>query len=118
MQEKINQNSQEFIESLCGEFQKNNIIDPADYEKSNVKRGLRNADGTGVMAGITGIGNVQGYVMQDGEKVPREGRLIYRGINVKDLIGGFMAEDRFGFEETAYLLLLGSLPNWRNSITF
>lgn len=111
MQEKINQNSQEFIESLCGEFQKNNIIDPADYEKSNVKRGLRNADGTGVMAGITGIGNVQGYVMQDGEKVPREGRLIYRGINVKDLIGGFMAEDRFGFEETAYLLLLGSLPN-------
>ncbi|MBQ1352013.1 MAG: hypothetical protein IIY71_04755 [Oscillospiraceae bacterium] len=111
MQEKITQNSQEIIQSLCGEIQKNNMIDPAYYEKVDVKRGLRNADGTGVMAGVTGIGNVQGYVMQDGEKLPREGRLIYRGINVKDLIAGYMTENRFGFEETAYLLLLGSLPN-------
>jgi citrate synthase len=111
MQEKINQNSQEFIQSLCGEFRKNNVIDPKHYEKMDVKRGLRNADGTGVMAGLTCIGNVQGYVMQDGEKIPREGRLIYRGINVQDLIEGFMTEDRFGYEETAYLLLFGALPN-------
>ena len=74
---------------------------------SGVKRGLRNADGTGVMAGITRIGNVRGYYVQDGEKVPAEGQLIYRGIDVRDLIHGFMSEGRFGFEETAYLLLFG-----------
>jgi citrate synthase len=98
------------IHSLCGEFQKHNQIDPAYYQKLDVKRGLRNADGTGVMAGITQIGNVQGYYMQDGEKTAMPGRLIYRGINVEDLIQGFMKEHRFGFEETAYLLLLGALP--------
>lgn len=100
----------DLIHSLCGEFQKHNLIDPVYYEKLDVKRGLRNADGTGVMAGITQIGNVQGYYMQDGERVPMDGRLIYRGINVADLIGGFMAEKRFGYEETAYLLLFGALP--------
>ena len=102
--------STRFIQSVCGEFQKHNSIDPAYYEHIAVKRGLRNADGTGVMAGITQIGNVQGYYIQDGEKAPMEGRLIYRGINVEDLIAGFMAEGRFGFEETAYLLLFGALP--------
>ena len=105
--------SKGFIQSLCGEFQKHNSIDPAYYENIDVKRGLRNADGTGVMAGITQIGNVQGYYMQDGEKVPMEGRLIYRGINVEDLIHGFVSEGRFGFEETAFQQLLSdhrSLP--------
>ena len=111
MQETINSHSQAFIESLCEAFEKNNVIDPQYYEKMEVKRGLRNADGTGVMAGLTCIGNVQGYVLQDGDRIPREGRLIYRGINVRDLIEGFVTEDRFGFEETAYLLLLGGLPN-------
>ena len=90
--------SRGFIESLCGEFQKHNSIDPALYEHIDVKRGLRNADGTGVMAGITQIGNVQGYYIQDGERVPMEGRLIYRGIDVDNLIGGFTSEGRFGFE--------------------
>jgi citrate synthase len=102
--------SMNFIQNLCGEFQKNNFIDPEYYQKWDVKRGLRNADGTGVMAGITRIGNVQGYYMQDGERVPMEGKLIYRGIDVEDLISGFMSENRFGFEETAYLLLFGALP--------
>ncbi|NCB62095.1 MAG: citrate/2-methylcitrate synthase [Clostridia bacterium] len=100
----------DFIQTLCEQFQKNNRIDPASYENLDVKRGLRNADGTGVMAGITRIGNVRGYYMQDAERVPMEGKLIYRGIDVQDLISGFMAEKRFGFEETAYLLLFGSLP--------
>ena len=100
----------DLIHSLCGEFQKHNLVDPSHYKKLEVKRGLRNADGTGVMAGVTQIGNVQGYYMQDGERVPMEGRLIYRGINVADLIDGFMSENRFGYEETAYLLLFGSLP--------
>lgn len=99
-----------FMESVCAQFQKHNSIDPSYYEHIDVKRGLRNADGTGVMAGITQIGNVQGYYIQDGERVPMEGRLIYRGINVEELIHGFTAEGRFGFEETAYLLLFGALP--------
>ncbi len=102
--------SRSFIESLCGEFQKHNYIDPALYEHIDVKRGLRNADGTGVMAGITQIGSVQGYYIQDGERLPMEGKLIYRGINVEELIRGFVSEGRFGFEETAYLLLFGALP--------
>ena len=103
-------NPQDFIGSLCEEFQRNNQIDPSYYEKWDVKRGLRNADGTGVMAGVTQIGNVRGYYMLDGEKVPAPGQLIYRGINVNDLIDGFMSDNRFGFEETAYLLLFGALP--------
>jgi citrate synthase len=63
------------------------------------------------MAGITQIGNVRGYYMEDGEKVPMDGQLIYRGIDVKELINGFVSEGRFGYEETAYLLLFGTLPN-------
>ena len=103
--------TRDFIQSLCGEFQKHNYIDPSYYEHIDVKRGLRNADGTGVMAGITQIGNVQGYYIQDGERVPMEGRLIYRGINVEKLTQGFLSENRMGFEEVAYLLLFGNLPN-------
>lgn len=102
--------SHDLIESLCEEFERNNQIDPSYYQKWDVKRGLRNADGTGVMAGVTQIGNVRGYYLQDGEKVPAPGQLIYRGIDVNDLINGFMSENRFGFEETAYLLLFGALP--------
>ena len=66
--------------------------------KYDVKRGLRNHDGTGVMAGVTLIGNVRGYVVQDGEKVPAPGQLFYRGINVEELIDGFTGADRFGFQ--------------------
>ena len=110
--------TRDFIQSLCGEFQKHNYIDPSHYEHIDVKRGLRNADGTGVMAGITQIGNVQGYYIQDGERVPMEGRLIYRGISIEDLIHGFMSEGRFGFEETAYLLLFGALPTRKELADF
>jgi len=76
-----------------------------------VKRGLRNADGTGVMAGVTRIGSTQGYYMRDGEKTAMDGELYYRGINVADIVDGFLKDDRPGFEETAYLLILGKLPN-------
>ncbi len=105
-----NEPSHNLIESLCDEFQRNNQIDPSHYQKWDVKRGLRNADGTGVMAGVTQIGNVRGYYMRDGERIPDHGQLIYRGIDVNDLINGFVSENRFGFEETAYLLLFGALP--------
>ena len=110
MQTDVNGTSMGFIESLCGEYRRHNQIDPACYEKYEVKRGLRNPDGTGVMAGVTQIGNVMGYYIQDGERVPAPGRLVYRGIDVEALIGGFTSEGRFGFEETAYLLLMGALP--------
>ena len=99
-----------FIEDICGEFEEHTQIDPRYYEKYDVKRGLRNQDGTGVMAGVTLIGNVKGYVMEDGEKMPAPGRLLYRGINIEDLIRGFTEEGRFGYEETAYLLMFGGLP--------
>ena len=110
MQSAHTDGSMDFIKSLCSEFEKHNRIDPAYYEKWDVKRGLRNADGTGVLAGITQIGNVLGYYVQDGERFPMEGKLIYRGIDLNDLVNGFMSENRFGFEETAYLLLFGALP--------
>jgi len=86
-------------------------IDPALYEKYNVKRGLRNADGTGVLVGLTGIGSVHGYMISESEKVSVPGQLFYRGINVNDLVKGFQEEKRFGFEECAYLLLFGELPH-------
>ena len=105
-----NEASLHFIQGLCSEFEKYNYIDPAYHTRYEVKRGLRNADGAGVMAGVTRIGNVRGYYMQDGEKIPMPGQLIYRGIDIKDLINGFTAENHFGYEETAYLILFGTLP--------
>ena len=80
------------------------------YNEYNVKRGLRNADGTGVLAGLTAIGEVHGYILDEGVKVPVEGTLRYRGISVKDIVDHCMAEDRFGFEEVAFLLTFGFLP--------
>ena len=108
-EERVNY-SMEFVGGLCEEFKKNNQIDPGNYAANGVKRGLRNEDGTGVMAGVTLIGNVHGYYIEDGSKVPQEGRLYYRGIDINDLISGFVSENRFGYEETVYLLLFGALP--------
>ncbi|MCK5250378.1 MAG: citrate synthase, partial [Spirochaetaceae bacterium] len=84
---------------------------PAElYEKYSVKRGLRNSDGTGVLVGLTEIGQVHGYIMDEGEKIPVPGVLRYRGIDLKDIVQGFQGEGRWGFEETAFLLLFGYLP--------
>ena len=83
---------------LCQQFVKNNTIDPGYYDRYRVKRGLRNADGTGVTAGLTNICNVHGYVVNEGEKMPIEGQLIYRGYNINDLVGNAVKENRFGFE--------------------
>ena len=99
-----------FKETMCAAFRENNTISPAYFDKYSVKRGLRNPDGTGVMAGVTNICNVHGYVVDDGEKKPAEGKLIFRGYSIRDLIGKVEAEDRFGFEEIVYLLLTGKLP--------
>jgi len=94
------------------------IIDKSFFIQNDVKRGLRNADGTGVMAGVTRIGSTQGYYMRDGEKTAMEGELYYRGINVEDIVKGFLKDERPGFEETAYLLILGKLPNKPELETF
>jgi len=102
--------SEEIRTRLYEQFIKNNTIDPTLYDKYNVKRGLRNSDGTGVMAGITNICNVHGYIVDEGERQPIEGELIYRGYNINDLVSNVVAENRFGFEEIVYLLLMGNLP--------
>lgn len=99
-----------FKDTMYEAFTENNLISPAYFDKYGVKRGLRNPDGTGVMAGVTNICNVHGYVVDDGEKKPAEGKLIFRGYNIRDLIGKVETEDRFGFEEIVYLLLTGRLP--------
>ena len=96
---------------VCKNLKDNSKVEPNLYEKFHVKRGLRNSDGSGVMAGITNICNVHGYVINEGEKEPAPGQLIYRGYNIEDLVANVEAEDRFGFEETVYLLLFGELPN-------
>ncbi len=97
-------------EYLYDAFRKSNVIDPKYYEKFRVKRGLRNADGSGVMAGVTNICNVHGYVINEGEKSSTEGKLVLRGYNIEDLVSACEAEDRFGYEEVTSLLLTGQLP--------
>ena len=107
----IPNSSDAFIHTLCEELKNSTAFDISPRDNSNIKRGLRNADGTGVMVGCTKIGSVQGYAIIDGEKTPMEGRLIYRGYDINQLIAGFTREKRFGYEEIAYLLLFGKLPN-------
>jgi citrate synthase len=80
------------------------------YQKYEVKRGLRNEDGSGVLVGLTEIGDVHGYIFDEGERVPVDGRLLYRGINITEIAKGFQNDRRFGFEEVVYLLLFGDLP--------
>ena len=102
--------SNDALSNLCEELAKNNRIRSEDYLRFDVKRGLRNADGTGVMAGLTRICSVEGYYIEDGERVPKEGRLTYRGIDMSEIVRDCMEKDRFGFEEVAWLLLFGDLP--------
>jgi len=89
----------------------NYAIDSGLFERFSVKRGLRNADGTGVLVGLTRVGEVHGYIVDDGEKVAVPGKLYYRGIDIEDIAAAAAKENRFCFEETVYLLLFGGLPN-------
>lgn len=98
------------IKDLCGKLAKNSAIDPALYEKYHIKRGLRNSDGTGVKAGITNICNVHGYLLNEDELEPIPGQLIYRGYSITDIVENVEEEDRYGYEETSFLLLFGHLP--------
>ncbi|HIY27909.1 MAG TPA: citrate/2-methylcitrate synthase [Firmicutes bacterium] len=99
------------LESLCEEYRAHNRIPAELFDKYQVKRGLRNPDGTGVVAGLTNISNVHGYIIEDEEKTPDEGRLIYRGIDLRELVEGCARDNRFGFEEVEWLLLFGKLPS-------
>jgi len=98
------------LSALC---ESNSTIDPSLYEKYNVKRGLRDLDGKGVLAGLTEISDIVAFKVKDGKEYPCEGKLYYRGIDVEELVAGFIREDRYGFEEVAYLLVFGRLPNTR-----
>lgn len=102
--------SMDALSSLCSELDKNNYIKKSDYERYHVKRGLRNSDGTGVMAGLTRICSVEGYYILDGERIPKEGKLSYRGYDINDIVEGCIKDDRFGYEEVVWLLLFGDLP--------
>lgn len=106
------------LSDLCNEFYKNNQINAELYNEYHVRRGLRNSDGSGVVAGLTLICNVHGYIMDDGIRIPEEGRLYYRGISVADIVKGARSDGHFAFEETAWLLLFGSLPDRKTLKSF
>ena len=114
----LNENSFENEDKLKAQIERyadrcvnNSCIDPSLYDVYNVKRGLREKGGKGVLTGLTEIGDVHSFEVVDGVTVPCEGQLFYRGMNIEDIVNGFIAEDRFGFEEVTYLLLFGELPN-------
>jgi len=99
-----------YITSLAEKSCASNGIKPEMYAEHNVKRGLRDLQGRGVLTGLTEISEVISHKIINGEDVHIPGELCYRGINVKDLTQGFQDEDRYGFEECVYLLLFGALP--------
>jgi len=100
----------DFFSKLDEEVRQSCQIDSEFYEQYDVKRGLRNKDGTGVLVGLTNIGDVVGYKKEDGKVVAIPGRLLYRGIDIEDITHGFQQENRHGFDETIFLLLTGRLP--------
>ena len=115
---RTSEETAELIQNLCCGMREYSAIDPQLFEKLHVNRGLRRSDGTGVVAGITKICNVHGYVLNEGELDPIPGELIYRGYQITDLVRAVEAEHRFGYEEVAYLLLFGHLPTAAQLQTF
>lgn len=103
------------LSDLCVE---NDRIDPELYTKFEVKRGLRDISGRGVLAGLTEIAEVRSYIIQDAEMIPCEGKLFYRGIDIEDIVAGFIDENRFGYEEVTYLLMFGMLPTKEQLVEF
>jgi citrate synthase len=106
------------IRELAEVAKEHNIIDSSHYSQHKIKRGLRNSNGTGVLVGLTKVGSVHGYEMVDGQKIPMDGKLYYRGISLNKIVDGFLKEDRHGYEETAFLLLFGKLPTKKELETF
>jgi len=102
---------EKMVNELSIKAEKTSLINPELFSKYNVKRGLRDLDGKGVLVGLTEIGEVHSYILDEDEMIPVPGRLNYRGIDIRDIVDGFMGDDRYGFEETCYLLLFGNLPD-------
>ena len=100
----------QYTTPLSRSIQEQYAISP-DHYRGDVKLGLRNSDGTGVLVGVSKVGSVQGYLMQDGQRLPAPGRLYYRGIELTDIVEAHRSAGTFGFEEVAYLLLMGYLPS-------
>lgn len=115
---KLEPELKEQISALSKLANQSTVINSSYYEKYDVKRGLRDINGTGVLAGLTEISDIISFEEKDGEKKPIEGELYYRGIDIKRLVEGFVKEKRFGFEETVYLLLFGSLPTEKQLSSF
>ncbi len=103
------------LASICKE---RGVIDSKLYDQYNVKRGLRDINGKGVLSGLTKISRIQSSIEVNGKSVPCEGKLEFRGIDIHDLVNGFIRDRRFGYEETAYLLLFGGLPNKEQLASF
>ncbi len=110
MENKTNP-EQSMIQALSAKAQARSLINPELYTKYQVKKGLRDIDGRGVLVGLTEIGEVHSYIVDENELVPVPGKLFYRGIDISEIVDGFLRNDRFGFEETCYLLLFGNLPS-------
>ena len=99
------------IEEFAKLCKENAVIDSELYSKYDVKRGLRDVSGKGVLTGLTEVSEIRSYTIVDHDMIPCEGKLYFQGIDIEELTNGFLKEDRFGFEETAYLLIFGELPN-------
>ena len=106
------------INYLAEKMMSNSTIDASLYGKFDVKRGLRDIDGKGVLTGLTDISTIKQNKMVDGKLVPCDGELYYRGYNVNDIVAGIRKDDRFGFEEVVYLLLFGELPKKEQLMNF
>ena len=122
MQESFRFHSREevdtFLTELTALYPDNQNIRRGQEHHTDVKWGLRNADGTGVITGLTQVGSVQGYYIEDGEKIPMPGKLYYRGISVEDLIQGFVSENRFGFRRPPSCCCWAGCPtgrSWKSS---
>ncbi|MBQ7986861.1 MAG: citrate/2-methylcitrate synthase [Clostridia bacterium] len=98
------------VEMLAQKCDNNGHINPELYDKYEVKRGLRYKSGRGVLTGLTEIGEVKSYTIDDGEMIPCEGKLYYHGVDIEQIVEGFTSEGRFGFEEVTYLLIFGEQP--------
>lgn len=98
------------VEKLAEKCDNNGHIDPELYDRYEVKRGLRYKSGRGVLTGLTEIGEVKSYTIDDGEMIPCEGKLYYHGVDIEQIVEGFTSEGRFGFEEVTYLLMFGEQP--------
>lgn len=101
----------DWLQKMANKCEASSTIDSTLFDKYEVKRGLRDLNGQGVLTGLTEVSEIRSYMIIDRDMVPCEGQLYYQGINIEDIVDGFLEEDRFGYEEVVYLLLFGELPN-------